>query len=128
MHLSRTLPQLIAAALFSTSAAAQQCDPQNGGLTLPTGFCARLFADSLPTPRHLDVAPNGDVVVGLAGRGRATARVAGGGMVLRDSDGGGRAERRVRTTGDFRASSVKLVGNTLYTENTTGILRFRWNP
>ena len=128
MHLSRTLTQLIAAALFSTSAAAQQCDPQNGGLRLPPGFCARLFADSLPTPRHLDVAPNGDVVVGLAGRGRDTTRVAGGVMVLRDSDGDGRADRRVRTTGDFRASSVKLVGNTLYTENTTGILRFRWNP
>ena len=128
MHLSRTLTQLIAAALFSTSAAAQQCDPQNGGLRLPPGFCARLFADSLPTPRHLDVAPNGDVVVGLAGRGRDSTRVAGGVMVLRDSDGDGRADRRARTTGDFRASSVKLVGNTLYTENTTGILRYRWNP
>lgn len=128
MHLSRTLPQLLAAALLSTSAAAQQCDPQNGGLKLPAGFCARLFADSLPTPRQLDVAPNGDVVVGLAGRGRDTTRIAGGVMVLRDSDGDGRADRRVRTTGDFRASSVKLVGNTLYTENTTGILRFRWNP
>lgn len=128
MPLSRTMAQLFAATLLSTSAAAQQCDPDNGGLRLPPGFCARLFADSLPTPRHIDVAPNGDVVVGLAGRGRDTARIAGGVMVLRDSDGDGRADRRARTAGDFRSSSVQLVGNALYTENTTGILRYRWNP
>lgn len=118
---------LLVSALAS-QAEAQQCDPNNAGLKLPPGFCARLFADSLPTPRQLDVAPNGDVIVGLLGRGRDTTRVAGGMMVLRDSDGDGRADRRARTPGDFRATTVKIVGNTIYTENTTGILRFRWNP
>src|SRR5689334_21042156 len=40
-----------------------RCAPENGGITLPTGFCATIFADSVPGPRHLLVAPNGDVFV-----------------------------------------------------------------
>ena len=128
MRLSRVIPCVLAASLAASTAGAQQCDPANGGLKLPAGFCARLFADSLPTPRQMHVGPNGDVFVGLLGRGRDTSRVAGGVVVLRDTDGDGRADRRARTTGDFRATTVKLVGNTLYTENTTGILRYRWNP
>lgn len=42
-------------------AAAATCSGDNGGLTLPTGFCAAVFADSLGHVRHLVVAPNGDV-------------------------------------------------------------------
>lgn len=118
----------LAAALASERAGAQQCDPNNGGLKLPPGFCARLFADGLATPRQLDVAANGDVVVALMGRGRDTSRVPGGIVVLRDADGDGRADRRVRSHGDFRATTVKVVGNIVYTENTTAILRYRWNP
>ena len=128
MHPFRVLGPLVATALTASIAQAQQCDPNNGGLRLPAGFCARLFADSLPTPRQLDVAPNGDVIVGLNGRGRDTTRVAGGVMVLRDTNGDGRADRRVQTAGDFRATTVKLVGGAIYTENTTGILRYRWTP
>src|SRR3954470_20316050 len=46
---------------------AQACDAGNGGLTLPAGFCATVFADVEGGPRHIAVAPNGDVFVALGG-------------------------------------------------------------
>jgi glucose/arabinose dehydrogenase len=42
-------------------AATLSCPGDNGGLTLPTNFCATVFADSLGHVRHLVVASNGDV-------------------------------------------------------------------
>ena len=38
------------------------CDPDNGGITLPDGFCAMVVADNLGAARHVEVAPNGDPV------------------------------------------------------------------
>src|SRR5687767_7738820 len=126
---------LIAAATVSLTgfpgpAPAANCAPDNAGLKLPTGFCATLFADSLTAPRQMDVAPNGDVIVGLRGRAgsqQGGERVPGGVVVLRDADGDGRAERRAKF-GEFEATAVKLVGNQLFTENRTAILRYTWNP
>jgi glucose/arabinose dehydrogenase len=127
MRLNRMMFSVLLLTVGTTAAGAQQCDPDNAGLRLPAGFCARLFADSLPTPRQMDVAPNGDVFVGLMGSGRDTARVPGGVMVLRDSNGDGRADLRRRTDGDFRATTVKVIGNNVYTESQWAILRYRWN-
>lgn len=42
-------------------AAAESCADNNGELTLPTGFCATIFADSLGHVRHMVVAANGDL-------------------------------------------------------------------
>ena len=39
------------------------CDPDNGGITLPQGFCALVVADDLGAARHMAVAPNGDLYV-----------------------------------------------------------------
>src|SRR5438309_176389 len=39
------------------------CASDNGGITLPSGFCASIFADSIDGARHIAVAPNGDVFV-----------------------------------------------------------------
>jgi glucose/arabinose dehydrogenase len=106
------------------------CAPENAGLKLPAGFCVTLFADSLAGPRQLDVAANGDVFVGLRGRAgsqQSADRVPGGVMVLRDADGDGKADRRVKV-GEFSATTVKLVGGHLYTETGTAILRYTWTP
>src|SRR5688500_6183441 len=73
------------------------CAPDNGGINLPAGFCATVFADSLPAPRHLRVMPNGDVHVSLAGRGGrggATA-VPGGVILLRDANRDGRSDAQM---------------------------------
>lgn len=39
------------------AADAPACDPNNGGITLPAGFCAFLAADGLGEARHITVAP-----------------------------------------------------------------------
>ena len=44
------------------------CDSDNGGITLPDGFCAAVVADGLGTARHIEVAANGDVYVSLQKR------------------------------------------------------------
>jgi len=36
------------------------------GITLPAGFCATVFADTLGAARHMTVAPNGDVFVAVS--------------------------------------------------------------
>ena len=47
----------------TATAPAQTCAPDNGGITLPSGFCATVFADNIGHARHLTVAPNGAVYV-----------------------------------------------------------------
>ena len=47
------------------NAASPGCDPDNGGITLPAGFCALVAVDGLGPARHIAVAPNGDVYVAL---------------------------------------------------------------
>src|SRR5438445_429454 len=58
------------------------CDSDNGGLTLPAGFCALVVADQVGAPRHIAVAPNGDLFVALESRGAS-----GGVLALRDTSG-----------------------------------------
>lgn len=77
------------------------CAPDNGGITLPEGFCATLVADSLGPARHIAVAPNGDVYV-------KTRSEEGGIAALRD------------TTGDFQADLIERFSS--MTEMGTGIL------
>jgi len=115
----------------SGQASDQHCAPDNAGLQLPAGFCVTLFADSLTGPRQMDVAPGGDVMVALRGAAananQGRAAVPGGVVVLRDTNGDGRADRRSRF-GEFSATTVKLQGNQLFTETGTAILRYTWNP
>jgi glucose/arabinose dehydrogenase len=76
------------------------CDSDNGGITLPDGFCASVVVDSLGPSRHIAVAPNGDVYV--------KARTEEAGIAaLRD------------TTGDFRVDVIERFSN--MTEPGSGI-------
>ena len=105
------------------SARRASCAADNGGLSLPKGFCATVFADSLAGPRHLVVAANGDVFVALRGRGGQSG-TPGGIVALRDENGDGRSDRQARF-GSFSASEVALFDGHLYTENTQAVLRYR---
>src|ERR1700678_1179371 len=68
------------------AAAPPACDPDNGGITLPAGFCALVAADDSGPARHIAVAPNGDVYIALQTGMNGT----GGGVVaLRDTKGDG---------------------------------------
>src|SRR2546430_9199139 len=84
----------LTAALLSAYPASRlpSCDPDNGGITLPDGFCAVVVADQVGRARHVAVAPNGDLFVALEnGRGAAAQ---GGVLALRDTNGDGKADVR----------------------------------
>ena len=95
------------AALFLTTArgaaAPPACDPDNGGLKLPQGFCALVVANDLGAARHLAVAPNGDLYVSLmTGRGQTPGVVA-----LRDTNGDGKMDVTERF-GDKSTTGIAL--------------------
>jgi len=76
------------------------CDSDNGGITLPDGFCASVVVDSLGPSRHIAVAPNGDIYV--------KSRTEEAGIAaLRD------------TTGDYKVDVIERFSN--MTESGSGI-------
>src|SRR5262245_23685542 len=76
------------AASATPQAGAIQCDPANGGISLPAGYCASVFADNIGHARHLVVAPNGDVYVNTWTTDRTKTPPPAGGYIvaLRDTD------------------------------------------
>ena len=69
------------------------CDPDNGGIKLPAGFCALVVADNLGAARHMAVAANGDLYVALmTSGGRGQPQTGGGAVALRDANGDGKFE------------------------------------
>ena len=106
-----------------------RCDDGNGGITLPEGFCAAVFADEIGVARHLAVGPNRTVYVALepgtnTSAGTSKRREPGGIAVLRDADGDGRAEliRRIATAG---GSGIALRGEWLYYSTPGTVERIR---
>jgi glucose/arabinose dehydrogenase len=123
---SATLPVLLAfltGCTGSTDASLQsraECDPDNGGLTLPDGFCAVVVADDLGAPRHMAVAPNGDLYVALRGGRNA----AGGAVALRDTSGDGRADVTVRFD-SVGGTGIELWRDWVYVGHDDGVVRYR---
>lgn len=89
------------------AAAAAACPTDNGGITLPSGFCATVFADSIGHARHIAVAQNGDVYINTwSGRYYQGAVHPGGFIVaLRDTNNDGKADvvKRFGTTSGGRS-------------------------
>lgn len=58
-------PLLLGAAygVMAAGSAPAGCVGDNGGLSLPAGFCASIFADNVGHTRHLVVAGDGTVYV-----------------------------------------------------------------
>ena len=83
-------------ALQARQTPASGCDPGNGGLTLPPGFCAQVIADDLGAARNLAVAPNGDIYVSIRTGVRAPGQPMQPGylMALRDTNGDGTMDRK----------------------------------
>ena len=82
------------AASSSVASSNTVCAGNNGGLTLPPGFCATVFADTLGHPRHIVVNSNGDVYINTwSGRYYTTPAPRGGFLVaLRDTSKDGVAD------------------------------------
>jgi glucose/arabinose dehydrogenase len=124
MNNKRTAGLALIAALAGSWAAAQQAGPPRlAAPTLPPGFTVTLFADGLPTPRHIAVRDNGDVYVTLRS-GQAKFRTTdepGGIQALRDTDGDGRADVSVRFGSDDIDTGIAIHGGDLYFSSMTTI-------
>lgn len=105
------------------------CDPDNGGLTLPQGFCAVVVADDVSGEagdvRHVAVAPNGDVYVAVQGsRGAETPSERGRIVALRDTTGDGKADVRARF-GPEGGTGLRIHDGFLYFAPNDRVLRYR---
>jgi glucose/arabinose dehydrogenase len=109
-----------------------QCDRGNGGISLPAGFCAAVFADEVGVARHAVVGPEGIVYIALeppdrTSAGTSRSRQAGGILMLRDTTGDGRADVQVRVPTDG-GTGIALRGDWLYFSTQTTVQRFRLAP
>ena len=99
----------------STDAA---CDAGNGGMTLPAGFCATIFADGVGTPRHIVVTPAGIVYTMVS---------SGGIVALRDTNSDGRSDVRASFARQG-GTGLFLRGNDLYADHGSYIARYHLTP
>jgi glucose/arabinose dehydrogenase len=111
-------------------AAAAACDPDNGGLTLPQGFCAKVVADNLGPTRHLAVSPRGDIYTVLAQGGGPLAAPPTGPqppavLALRDADGDGRFEQVERFGPGLQGTGMAFANGYLYVGANTQVVRFK---
>ena len=101
------------------AAAAIRCDPGNGGLTLPPGFCALIVADHFANLREIAVNGNGDIYGTTLNR-----RLGIGGLIaLRDTNGDGRADQ-IETFGKAGGAGLAIHDGYLYLGLDQAIVRY----
>ena len=116
----------------ATAAAPAACPDTSAGLTLPSGFCATVFADSVEHGRHVVVASNGDVYVTVEGtmpspekqmsgadKGRAPYSFA----ALRDTNHDGRADI-IKRVGSLGNTGIGISNGYLYVDEGKRIVRY----
>lgn len=95
------------------------CDADNGGLTLPPGFCASVFAAGLGKPRHVTVSPAGDVYVAIASGASAGPSF----VALRDDDADGKADTTL-SVGSVGGNGIFWAEQKLYFASDSQIHRY----
>ena len=116
-----------------TAAAPAACTTGTADLTLPPGFCATIFADSIKGVRHVAVASNGDVYATLEGtRPPAQNQAAGAAadapkpasfVALRDTNRDGRADV-IKRIGSLGNTGIALANGFLYVDEGKQIVRY----
>jgi len=127
---SNPASQSSASSSTGQTSATAHCAADNAGLTLPAGFCAGIFADSLGRIRHVAVAANGDVYIAIEGTRPpprdqpAPPPPRGSFVALRDSNRDGRADvtQYVGTRGN---TGIALYNGYLYVDEGERIVRYR---
>ncbi len=134
MRLTLSIMAVAVATAATVAASPQQkavpCAVDNAGLTLPAGFCATVFADSLQGPRHMVVAPNGELLVGGSprGGGRSNMPLVPGSLYrLRDANGDGKADA-VEKLAQASGSGIALANGYLYHTIGRAIVRYKYMP
>ena len=102
-----------------TPDASVACAADNGGITLPAGFCAAVVADSVGPARHMALSDAGTLYVAMDG-----TAAPGGVLALRDADGDGRAEAR-QHFGAANANGILVAQNAVYVAYRDQIVRYR---
>jgi glucose/arabinose dehydrogenase len=115
-------------ALASRESPRLHCDPGNGGITLPPGFCAVVVADLVidgrpAAARHIAVTPNGDLFVAI--NSPRNQNPSFGIVGLRDNDGDGRADQQSRFSPGLGGSGMAWGDARLYFGANDRVLRFR---
>jgi glucose/arabinose dehydrogenase len=113
------LVTLLGYTLLAQSRALPACDPDNGGLKLPAGFCALVAADNLGIGRQLAAASNGDLFVSIRDAMGKPGAVVG----LRDTNGDGRFDMQERF-GNRGGTGIALRKGYLYHAQDTAIVRY----
>jgi glucose/arabinose dehydrogenase len=111
---------------------AAACPGDNGGLSLPSGFCATVFADNLGHVRHMTVAPNGVLYVNTwSGRFYHNDKPPAGGFLiaLKDSKGEGHADVIERfgagvSQGSAGGTGIAYYNGAVYAEQNDKIIRY----
>lgn len=107
-----------------SQAAKTSCNDDNGGISVPAGFCARVFAKDVGALRHLTVSSDGTVYAVLSSPSSSSGRASGGIAVLKDTDDDGQANA-VRYFGDVTGTGIRLHGGYLYVGENEAVVRFR---
>ena len=98
-----------------------RCDPDNGGLVLPEGFCATVMASNLGPVRQLAVAPNGDLYAALSGE---PGDGSGGVLAFRDLNRDGKPDQRA-SFGPRGGNDVEVHQGHVYFALNDRIVRYR---
>ncbi|MGH7663200.1 MAG: PQQ-dependent sugar dehydrogenase [Gemmatimonadaceae bacterium] len=114
--------------MTSRSASRVECAPDNGGITLPAGFCAAVVADLVldgapARARHMAVTPSGDVFVAINSPRNNNPPF--GIIGLRDRDGDGHAEEQSQFSPGVGGSGIAWGQAKLYFGANDRVLRFR---
>ena len=106
------------------------CDPDNGGIKLPQGFCAQVVADNLGQTRHIAVSPRGDLYTVVAAAGGPFGAPSGppqdAVIALRDQDGDGRFETVQKFGKGLNGTGIGWHDGYLYVASNTEVVRSRW--
>ncbi len=109
----------------------EDCDPDNGGITLPAGFCAIVVADLTmdgepARARHMAVTPSGDVFVAI--NSPRNENPSFGIVGLRDTNKDGRADQQSTFSPRLGGSGLAWGNGLLYFGANDRVLRFRLPP
>lgn len=116
----------------TAAAPATACPTTDAELTLPDGFCAAVFADSVSHARDLVVASNGDVYVTVEGTmpspekqlsGAAKGSAPYSFAALRDTNHDGKADI-VKHVGSLGNTGIGLSNGYLYVDEGKRIVRY----
>jgi glucose/arabinose dehydrogenase len=116
----------------TSSATSDACAGDNGGITLPPGFCATVFADNIGHARQMTFAPDGTLYVNTwSGRYYHNDKPPPGGFLvaLKDRQGHGHADQVERfgpslAQGSAGGTGIRVYNGALYAEQNDKIIRY----